>query len=126
MSSADTRSSQRRTPSKEERQADLNSKMTELYGSFDGFPLALSHGHPDNALLQFAFDVWEQAGAVLLVTSGPSPRASVANARAAFEASLDMYALVAEPSSYDEMGAFIRACELLGKEDLRKLRATAV
>jgi hypothetical protein len=90
-----------------------------------GFPIVLAHGVPDYALLQLGFDVFEQAGASLLVTSGPSPRAAVANARAAFEAALDMYLLVAEPSSYDEMGAFIRVCELLAQEELRKLRANA-
>lgn len=93
-------------PSKQDRQAGVDAKMVELHGAYGGFPLTLAHGHPDYALLQFAFNVWEQAGAVRLVTNGPSPRAAVANARAAFEASLDMYALVAEPSLYDEMGLY--------------------
>jgi hypothetical protein len=89
------------------------------------FPILKQHGLPDYALLQFAADVLEQAGATLLVTSGPAPRAAVANARAAFESSLDMLALVAEPSLYDEMGAFVRVCELIAREDLRRLREEA-
>jgi hypothetical protein len=35
----------------------------------------------------------------------------------------DMYVLTAEPSLYDEMGAFARACESLAQEDLRQHRA---
>jgi len=112
-------------PTKTERQAALQAKLELLHGSFTGFPIVLAHGLPDYVLLQFAFDVFEQAGATILVTSGPSPRAAVANARAAFEAALDMYALIAEPSLYDEMGAFVRVCELLAQEDLRSLRTKA-
>ena len=113
------------SPTKAEREASLEAQLERLHGALNGFPIVLEHGLPDHVLVAFGYDTWEQAGATLLVARGPSPRAAVVNARAAFEASLDMYTLTAEPSSYDEMGAFARVCEVLALEDIRRLKGAA-
>jgi hypothetical protein len=118
--------SRRRDASTREKRLDaLRLGLTRLEQALKPYPLVNRHGLPDYVFLQFAADVFEQSGATLLVASGPAPRAAVANARAAFESSADMLALVAEPTLYDEMGAFVRVCELLAQEDLRRLRKEA-
>jgi len=104
----------------EERRALLQTSVDALYQSANGFEGSPAHLLPDGVLMQLGYDVYEQAVATLIVSSGGSPRAAVANARAALEAAIDMLVLVSEPSLYDERGAFMRVCELLSNEDNRK------
>lgn len=98
----------------------LQTSIDALFQAANGTIASSVHWLPDVALMQVGFDVYEQAIATLMVSGGGSPRAAVANARAALEASIDMLVLVSEPSLYDERGAFMRVCELLLNEDNRK------
>jgi hypothetical protein len=112
--------------------ADVHDQLTnalrELEGKLGDYRIFHKYLVPDFVLFHLGGDVLEQAQAVRLVAEGPAPRAAIANARAAFEAAMDMLVLVAEPSLYDEMGAFARVCELLTWEDMyaRRDRADAV
>jgi len=96
--------------------------LAHLDRDLTGFKVFLKHAIPDFFLLHLGIDVLEQGGAVVTIARGHAPRAAVANARSAFEASLDMLVLLAEPTLYDEMAAFARVCELLSWEDLRRKR----
>jgi hypothetical protein len=104
---------------------DLKTALTELGDKLNGFKVFLKYGIPDSVLFQFGIDVLEQATATLIVAQSDVRRAAVANARAAFEAAMDMLLLVADPAAYDEMGAFVRACELLTWEDMYQKRDRA-
>ena len=99
--------------------------MRQLDQHLTGYRVYLKYAIPDAVLFHMGIDVLEQGGTVLTIARTRAPRAAVANARAAFESSLDMLLLLAEPTLYDEMGALARACELLTWEDLRRKRAVA-
>ncbi len=99
--------------------------MGQLDRHLTGYRVYLKYCIPDAILFHLGIDVLEQGGAVVTLARTKAPRAAVANARSAFESSLDMLLLLAEPTLYDEMGALARACELLTWEDLRRKRAVA-
>jgi hypothetical protein len=103
---------------KQAREQQLVQACAALNEVLTGFKIQLKYGIPDWVLFQFGIEVLEQTGAVLMLAEGPSPRAAMPNARAAFEAAIDMLVMVADPTLYDEMGAFARVCELLEWEEM--------
>lgn len=91
----------------------------ELGTRCDGYVAREEHWVPDMMLLGLALDVVEHSHAVILLHDSEVSRAAIANARAAFEAAVDLLYLVATPSSYDQLGSLMYVTELVEQENLK-------
>lgn len=103
----------------------LRGAHDKLSQEMNGFRIYLRHGIPDTVLFHYALDVLEQGHAAWILTDSVVARAAIANARAAYEASIYMLALTAIEADYDRNGILARACELVELENLQARRAKA-
>ncbi len=96
---------------------DLDPAITALREEVREYPFAPEHYIADLALYGLAIDILEHSLAVQLLRNSEVPRAAFANARAAFEAGMDILLLTSERTEYDVRGCLARAHEL--NEDKR-------
>lgn len=105
--------------------SDLIEEHRKLGARLQGFCIWERRLVPDLVLHGYAIDIVEQSNAVIILLQSQVPRAAVANARAAFEAALDMLLLTSREDEYDWFGALARASELIENEGLVSRRDAA-
>jgi hypothetical protein len=92
---------------------ELFDALRELHRELQGLPLTPAFSIPDNALYNFAIDVFEQGEAARVASTLKAPRPALTNARAAFESAIDAQFLVSSETDYVTRGCYARVFELL-------------
>ena len=100
--------------------SDLDSALASLDDALTKYTPRKPHYMADLVLHGFARDVSTQVHATVLTVDSHYPRASYANARAAYEAAQDAVLLASEPDSYDINGALAYCVELVEHEELQR------
>ena len=93
-------------------EVDLQASALRLAEAIGTVKLDERHYLSDFILVGLATDVCDQAFATLVLAGKSIAHTGFANARAAFEASLEMRVLVADPARYDEFCSLLRVYEL--------------
>jgi hypothetical protein len=102
---------------------DLDRAIDELVKESTRYPGKRETFLADFALYAFIMDVREHAIAVAVLSAGPVPRASLANARAALESAIDAALLTQDESQYLVRGAQARVAELFELHEIQKRAA---